>query len=80
MQTVNITLPDQLKEFVDAQVGAGRYTSASEYLSELILDDEKRKEQKRLEAMLTEGLESSASTEMTPQDWEEIRSEGRSKR
>jgi Arc/MetJ-type ribon-helix-helix transcriptional regulator len=25
MQTMNISLPDQLKEFVDNQVGSGRY-------------------------------------------------------
>jgi antitoxin ParD1/3/4 len=77
MQTVNISLSDQLKEFVDAQIGEGRYANASEYLRELILDDEKRKEQERLEAMLIEGLESSESTEMTRQDWEDIRSEGK---
>jgi putative addiction module CopG family antidote len=30
MQTMNISLPDQLKEFVDDQVGSGRYASVSE--------------------------------------------------
>lgn len=27
MQSMNISLPDQLKEFVDEQVGSGRYSS-----------------------------------------------------
>ena len=39
MQTMNISLPDQLKEFVDDQVGSGRYSSVSEYVRELIRDD-----------------------------------------
>jgi antitoxin ParD1/3/4 len=43
MQTMNISLPDQLKEFVDDQVGSGRYSSVSEYIRDLIRDDEKRK-------------------------------------
>lgn len=73
MQTMNISLPDQLKEFVDTQVGSGRYSSVSEYVRELIRDDEKRKAQNRIEALLLEGLQSGEATEMTPQDWTDIR-------
>jgi hypothetical protein len=29
MQTMNISLPDPLKEFVDAQIASGRYSSVS---------------------------------------------------
>ncbi len=72
---MNISLPDQLKEFVDDQVGSGRYSSVSEYVRELIRDDEKRKLQDKLEAMLMEGIQSGAPTEMTRQDWADIRSE-----
>jgi antitoxin ParD1/3/4 len=31
MQSLNIFLPEPLKEFVDGQIAAGRYSSASEY-------------------------------------------------
>jgi antitoxin ParD1/3/4 len=75
MQTMNISLPDQLKEFVDVQVGSGRYGSISEYVNELIRDDEKRKAQDRLEALLMEGIQTGDSTEMTRQDWSDIRAE-----
>ena len=34
MQTMNISLPEPLKDFVDRQIAAGRYSSASEYLRE----------------------------------------------
>jgi len=75
MQTMNISLPDQLKEFVDDQVGSGRYSSVSEYVRELIREDEKRKAQEKLESLLMEGIQSGRPTEMTRQDWAEIRRE-----
>jgi antitoxin ParD1/3/4 len=75
MQTMNISLPDQLKEFVEGQVGSGRYSSVSEYIRELIRDDEKRKTQDRLEALLIEGIQSGEATAMTRQDWTDIRTE-----
>jgi antitoxin ParD1/3/4 len=75
MQTMNISLPEQLKEFVDDQVGSGRYSSVSEYVRDLIRDDEKRKAQEKLEAMLMEGLQSGSPTEMRREDWDDIRRE-----
>jgi antitoxin ParD1/3/4 len=73
MQTMNISLPDQLKDFVDEQIGSGRYSSVSEYVRDLIRDDEKRKTQEKLEALLMEGLQSGKPTGMTRQDWEDVR-------
>ena len=75
MQTMNISLPEQLKEFVDDQVGSGRFSSVSEYVRDLIRDDEKRKAQEKLEALLMEGIQSSGPTAMTRQDWDDIRRE-----
>ena len=75
MQTMNISLPDQRKEFVDGQVGSGGYSSVSEYVRELIRADEKRKAQDRLEALLLEGIRSGEATELTRQDWSDIRAE-----
>jgi antitoxin ParD1/3/4 len=75
MQTMNISLPDQLKEFVDDQVGSGRYSSVSEYVRDLIRDDEKRKAQEKLEALLMEGIQSGKPTGLGREDWAEIRRE-----
>ena len=75
MQTMNISLPDQLKDFVDEQVGSGGYSSVSEYVRDLIRNDEKRKAQEKLEALLMEGIHSGEPTEMTRRDWDEIRKE-----
>ena len=74
MQTMNISLPDPLKRFVDHQIAEGRYSSVSEYIRELIREDEKHKAQERLEALLLEGLESEES-ELTREDLAGIRKE-----
>lgn len=72
MQSMNISLPEPLKQFVDDQIAAGRYSSVSEYVRELIRDDEKRKAEDRLEALLLEGLESDDAP-LTSEDWAAIR-------
>ncbi len=78
MQSMNISFPDPLKQFVDGQIAKGRYSSASEYVRELIRADEKRKAEDQLEALLLEGL-SSEETALTPADWKAIRKEALAK-
>ncbi len=75
---MNISLPMPLKRFVDEQIAAGRYSSASEYVRDLIRGDEKRRAEERLEALLLEGLEGEESP-LTPQDWAAIRKEALSR-
>ncbi len=48
MSTLHISLPDQLKTWVIQQVDAGRYSSSSDYLRDLIRED-LRKEQQGLQ-------------------------------
>jgi antitoxin ParD1/3/4 len=42
MSTMNISLPDSLKAFVDEQVSQRGYGTSSEYVSELIRRDQDR--------------------------------------
>lgn len=74
MRSMNISLPDSMKEFVDGQVAKGRYSSASEYVRELIRADEKRKAEDQLEVLLLEGLQGE-ETAFTREDWQAIRQE-----
>jgi len=74
MQSMNISLPDPMKEFVEGLIASGRYSSASEYVRELIRDDEKRKAEERLEALLLDGL-SGEESKLTRKDFAEIRAE-----
>lgn len=78
MQSMNISLPEPLKKFVDGQIAQGRYSSVSEYVRELIRADEKRKAAAELEAKLLEGI-NSAETELTSADWDAIRKEALAK-
>lgn len=78
MQSMNISLPDPLKQFVDGQIAEGRYSSVSEYVRELIRADERRKAEDRLEALLLEGLTTEES-ELTKDDWNAIRREALAK-
>jgi antitoxin ParD1/3/4 len=70
---MNISLPDSMRAYVESQVANGGYSSVSEYFRELVRQDQKRKATEHLETMLLEGLNSGTATEMTSQDWEDIR-------
>jgi len=58
MSTMNISLPAQLKTFVDEQVAGRGYGSCSAYIRELIRDDRDRA---HLRSLLLEGAESPPS-------------------
>ncbi len=70
---MNISLPEAVRTFVEEQVASGSYTTAEEYLAALVREDQKRRAQEKLEALLVEGLESGEATEMTDADWDELR-------
>ena len=72
MTTMNISVPDEMKAFVEAQMAQEGYASASEYLRALIRDAQKRQAKQELEAKLLEGLQSPVS-EMTDADWSTLR-------
>lgn len=74
MTNMNISVPDDMKAFIDAQMAAEGYATASEYLRSLIREAQKRRAKQELEAKLLEGLQG-PSVEMTPEDWESIRRE-----
>jgi antitoxin ParD1/3/4 len=64
MATMNVSLPDAMKDWVEAQARTGRYSNASDYVRDLIRRDQERAEKiARMQALLTEGLESGLSEE-----------------
>ncbi len=59
MATMNISLPDPMRDWVQAQIQTGKYSSSSDYLRDLIRQDQERKDNiKRLQQAITEGLDS----------------------
>lgn len=72
MATMNISLPDELKTFVDAQVTEHGYGSTSEYLRDLI---RKQRDIEKLRNMLLEGASSGPGEQVTPQTFKKMREE-----
>jgi antitoxin ParD1/3/4 len=61
--TMNVSVPQQLKRYVDRKVSSGDYGSASEFVREAIREKRKREEEREqakavLTAKLLEGLDS----------------------
>ena len=73
MTTMNISLPETLREYVENRVEEEGFGSVSEYIRQLVREDQKRKEQEKLEALLLERLQSEKSSPLTKKDWEDIR-------
>ena len=74
MTSMNVSLPEDLKAYVEEQTKQG-YSTPSEYVRELIRDDRKRRAHEKLEALLLEGLNSGDPIEMTPEYWANLRAE-----
>ncbi|WP_414578783.1 ribbon-helix-helix domain-containing protein [Anabaena sp. CCY 9402-a] len=73
MLKINLSLPEQLQEFLEQQVVAGGYANTDEYINYLISQEQKRIAQKHLESLLIEGLDSGETVEVTDEWWEEKR-------
>ena len=71
MTTLNISLPDSMRTFIDEQIAQGGYSTASEYIRDLIRQAQKQAAQEKLDSLLIEGLESGKSIEVTDKWWQE---------
>lgn len=61
MATTNISLPDAMKQWVEAQSADGRYSNASDYVRDLIRRDRERREKiARMQSLVSGALESGA--------------------
>lgn len=78
--TMNISLPDAMKAFVEEQVQSGGFGTVSEYVRDLVRRDQKERAQDRLEALLLEGLESGPGEPVTPEFWNNLRREVQERR
>jgi antitoxin ParD1/3/4 len=74
MATMNVSLPDEMKAFVEAQATKAGFGTTSEYLRSVIRDLQKRQAKEDLEAKLLEGLQGSV-VPMTHEDWDSIKRE-----
>ena len=67
---MNISLPESLKTFVDEQVSERGYGTSSEYVRELIRNDQERRQ---LRSLLLDGAGSEATHAVTSEYFEDLR-------
>lgn len=59
MATMNVSLPDPMKVWVEEQTSTGRYSNASDYVRDLIRRDQDRQRAvAEIQALVDEGLAS----------------------
>lgn len=76
MSTMNISLPDAMKSFVDEQVTNRGYGTSSEYLRDLIRRDQDRQ---HLRGLLLAGAAAPVVQEATPEYFNALRQQVRAK-
>lgn len=81
MATMNVSLPEPLKAWVEAQAETGRYANASDYVRDLIRKDQERASKlDALQRLITEGIESGDAQNLDlPSFLSRMRANGESK-
>lgn len=76
MATMNISLPEPMKRWVEAQADGGRYSNSSDYVRDLIRSDQVRREKiANMQRLVDEGRASGIS----PRSFDEIIADARRK-
>lgn len=66
MATMNVSLPDQMKDWVEAQTETGRYANASDYVRDLIRRDQERNDKiAAMQRFVDDGLKSGIGNRST---------------
>ena len=73
MASVNISLSEELQQFVDRQVQSGQFAGPSAYIEALIARAKNGND--KLEALLIEGLDSGDPLPLDADQWSQIRSD-----
>jgi antitoxin ParD1/3/4 len=70
--TLHISLSDALKRRVKERVEEEHFSNPSDYVRALIREDLKRRDERRLEQMVLEGLASGPGVAVGTPEWEEF--------
>ncbi|MCL4152412.1 UNVERIFIED_CONTAM: hypothetical protein GTU68_014327 [Idotea baltica] len=81
MSRLTISMPDQMNDWVEAQIDAGRYGNVSEYFRDLVRRDQDRRETaiRELRDMLDRAEASGISQRSLPEILDTARNEARQK-
>lgn len=65
MATMNISLPDPMREWVETQIEGGQYSNNSDYVRDLIRKDQQRAEKlQALQEAITKGIDSGKASKL----------------
>ncbi len=73
MASLNISMPDSMRDFIEQRTGEGNFSTPTEYIRHLIREDQKLEEKKQLETKLLSALDSGKFDEVTPEFFEGLR-------
>ena len=72
MATMNVSLPDPMKRWVEEQADGGRYSNSSDYVRDLIRRDQVRAEKiAHLQALIDEGRATGTSQRSVEDIWQD---------
>lgn len=78
MATMNVSLPDPMREWVEAQIKSGEYSNASDYVRDLIRRDrEYRDKREILIKALIAGEDSGVSKQTVDDIWKDVKARHR---
>ena len=73
MASMNISLPDPMRAWVESQLESGKYASTSDYVRDLIRKDQEQREKfEALKTAIQEGLESGVSDRTMEEIWNDF--------
>lgn len=75
ISTMNISLPETMKAEIEEVIATEGYGNTSEFFRDLVRNYLRERQERRLEAMLLEGLDGEA-TPLTKSDFEKIKERG----
>jgi len=73
MTSLNISLPEAMKDWIEQQVKEGGYGTASEFVREILREAQKTRARLELEQKLIEGIESGPPIALNDAYWEGLR-------
>lgn len=77
--TMNISLTEPLKRFVDEQVREGGFSSTSDYMRDLIRRQQRFAAEDKLRNLIAEGLASGPGEPLTPEFFTDLRKQVRAR-
>ena len=73
MATIDVTVCDDLKAFVEVEARGGGYANSSEYVHDVLLTLWRHKTKAALESALIRRIDGAPAIELPPQFWNELK-------